>query len=224
MAGEGNARKTTRNVSIQGGAGSPNRKLNSFPLSSNDLDFSNFIPIATDDAKQRSTENSTNDKHMQAIEDLSLLRWRQALGQYQSIISDSMMGQYLSKLECTVCQTASYNFEPFYVLELSIPPGVDEISLAGLLEYSAKPDLLEEFLWDCPKCGKGRQVTKTNYVYKLPCVLAVCFKRFEMVHGTPQKNTCLITTHLSGENLCKFEKGCPHNSVKSYIPYMIIVE
>lgn len=211
-------------MSMLGGVGSPNRKLNSFPLSSSDLDFSNFIPIGIDNAKPRSMENGPNDNHRQAIEDLSLLRWRQALGQYQSIISDTMMGQYLSKLECTVCQTASYNFEPFYVLELSIPAGVDQISLAGLLEYSAKPDLLEEFLWDCPKCRKGRQVTKTNYVYKLPCVLAVCFKRFEMVDGTPQKNTCLITTQLFGENLCKFEKGCRHNSLKTYIPYMIIVE
>jgi ubiquitin C-terminal hydrolase len=184
--------------------------------------------LAEDGAKYRSVDiaqlGNASAKEKQAIEELSLQRWRENLSKNQSILTDTIMGQYLSKLECTVCQTASYNFEPFYILELPIPAGVDQITLPDLLEYSAKPDLLEEFIWDCPKCKKGRPVTKTNYIYKLPPILAVCFKRFEISEdGTLQKNNCLITTQLSGEDMCKYEKGCSTNTSKIYLPYMIVV-
>lgn len=202
-------------------------KSQSLAYGSKDIDIANFKPIISKSGKFKSVDigqlSSGTSKEKNAIEELSLQRWSEQLAKNQSIVTDIMMGQYLSKLECTVCKTPSYNFEPFYILELSIPSGIDEISLLNLLNHAAKPDLLEEFRWDCPKCNKPRQVTKTSYIYKLPKVLAVCFKRFELKDGKIQKNSCLVTTEISGEDLSKFEKGGDSEDSKMYTPYMIIV-
>jgi Ubiquitin carboxyl-terminal hydrolase len=162
-------------------------------------------------------------KEKQAIEELSLQRWREHLSKNQSIVSDVMMGQYLIKIECTMCETAGYNFEPFYILDLEIPGGIEEISLGDLLEYSSKSELVEGLKWQCTKCGKGTQVTKARHIYKLPSVLAVSFKRFEADSNYQQKNSCMITTQLYGENLSRFEKGSVEGNTKIYLPYMIVV-
>lgn len=204
-------------------------KINSQSLAkcSTDVDITNFKPIISKSGKFKSVDigqlSSGTSKEKKTIEELSLQRWSDQLAKNQSIVTDTMMGQYLSKLECTVCKTSGYNFEPFYILELPIPSGIDQITLSKLLDHAAKPDLVEEFNWDCPKCNKPRQVTRTRYIYKLPKVLAVCFKRFELRDGRTQKNSCLVTTELSGEDLGKFEKGTDSEASKMYTPYMIIV-
>lgn len=168
--------------------------------------------------------NSSNSQEKQALEEMSLHKWRDYLSANESIVSDVLLGQFLSQLECTSCQTSTYSFEPFYIIELAIPPNADELTLSDLLAYSCKADLLENFMWHCPNCKKERQATKTNYIYKLPPILIICFKRFESVDGKLRKNNCLITTNLKGENLSLFEKGGDTSKQKTYIPYMIIVK
>lgn len=159
----------------------------------------------------------------EAIEKLSLKKWRQHLAKNQSIVSDVMMGQYLSKLECTVCKCASYNFEPFYVLELALPSGKDFTSLTELLANSSKEDVVDGFMWDCPKCQTPRQASKCTFIYKLPPVLVVCYKRFEVVQGKVRKNTCMVKMDVGGEDLGRFEHGSRKAGSKTYAPYMIIV-
>lgn len=203
-------------------------KLNTMhPSREGELSLENYKPIRVEGAKFKSIDiaqlNKASIPEKQAIEEMSLQKWREYLSENESIVADSLLGQYLSKLECTACQTSSYNFEPFSIIELGIPPEADELSLIDLLSYSCKPDLLENFLWDCPKCKKDRQVTKTNYIYKLPPVLVICFKRFELVEGKLRKNKCLITAMLHGENLGSFEQGGDKSQSKVYLPYMIIV-
>ena len=133
------------------------------------------------------------------------------------------MGQFLSKLECIVCKSASYNFEPFYVLELSLPSGKNTTTLQELLSDSTKEDLLEGFMWDCPKCLVPRQVYKSSHIYKLPPVLVVCYKRFELDGGRCKKNNCLVNMNIDGEDLSKFEQGGQKSGPKTYQPYMITV-
>lgn len=164
-----------------------------------------------------------DSREKDAIEKLSLAKWRQHFSKSQSIVSDVLMGQYLSKLECTVCKNASYNFEPFYMIELSLPPGKDETTLAELLTHSTKEDVLDGFLYDCPKCLTTRPVTKSSHIYKLPPVLVICYKRFEFRAGKLQKNACLVNMNISGEDLSMFELGKLKPSAKYYAPYMIIV-
>lgn len=160
----------------------------------------------------------------EAIDEMSLKKWNQYLSQNQSIVSDVLMGQFLSKIECNTCQSASYNFEPFYLMELSIPEDEDEVTLAELLRYSAKPDLIEGFKWNCPKCKVQKDITKTTHIYKLPPVLALCFKRFEFAEGELRKNNCLVKMQIQGEDFSRFEQGGDKSSKKIYVPYLVIVK
>jgi ubiquitin carboxyl-terminal hydrolase 8 len=167
--------------------------------------------------------NIISPQEREAIEKLSLKKWRLHLSKNQSIVSDVLMGQFLSKLECAVCKSASYNFEPFNVLELSLHPGKDTTTLTELLSNSTKEDLLEGFMWDCPKCLVPRQVYKSTHIYKLPPVLVVCYKRFDIESGRCKKNNCLVNMNIDGEDLSKFEQGAKKSGPKTYQPYMIIV-
>ena len=188
-----------------------------------DISLGDYHPIKAEGSKTKPVDisqlNTTNSQEKEAIEAMSLKKWKQNLLENLSVISDVLLGQYLLKLECTACQTATFNFEPFHMIDLVIPPESDELKLTDLLTYSCKPELLDNFLWNCPKCKKERQVIKTKFIYKLPPILIICFKRFD---GN-QKNTCLIKTNLQGENMSQFEKGGDSSKSKMYIPYMFIV-
>ena len=178
-------------------------------------------------AKLKSGNGTKKDlldtREKEAVEKLSLAKWHQHLTKNQSIVSDVLMGQYLSKLECTVCKSASYNFELFYMIELSLPLGKDYITLSELLASSTKEDLLDGFLFDCPKCKTARPVKKSTHIYKLPPVLVICYKRFEFRAGKSRKNPCLVSMNISGEDLSKLELGKLKPAAKYYSPYMIIV-
>lgn len=157
------------------------------------------------------------------VEKLSFKKWKYHLTKNQSIVSDVLLGQYISKLECTVCKSASYNFEPFNVIELSIPPGKTTTTLNDMLNYLSKEDLVEDFSWDCPKCKVPRQVNKSTHIYKLPPVLVLCFKRFEYKNGSLRKNDCLVKMNIDGEDLSKYEQGAKKSTAKIFIPFMIVV-
>lgn len=159
----------------------------------------------------------------EAMEDLSLKRWREHLKHNNSVVSDVFKGQTVSKLTCTHCLTNSYNFEAFYILELSIPEGRDTLCLGDLITHFGKSDLLESFKWDCPKCKVQRQAKRSCQLYKLPPVLAICFKRFEYKEDRVQKNNALIEMNLSGEDLNPFELGGTKGVKKVYTPYFIVV-
>lgn len=156
-------------------------------------------------------------------ESLSIERWREYLEKNQSIVSDTFLGQYITRLECSSCKTMTIDFEPYYVLELPLPQGLDKISLSELLSVLAKEDMVEGSEWDCPKCKKKTQVKKTTQIYKLPPVLIIHYKRFELHKGSYRKNNCLVSMKIEGEDLGRFEVGDKSLGTKKYTPCMFIV-
>lgn len=176
----------------------------------------------------------------EAMEELSLKKWREYLKMNNSIISDVFMGQTLSKITCTHCHTSSYNFEPFYMLDLSFPPSTAKGSesrsstgeqpeqvhtLPDLISHFGRADPQGDFQWMCPKCKIHRLAKKSSQIYKLPPVLIVCFKRFEidMNTGTIKKNNDLVRINLQGEDLNSFEMGGNRGVRKLYTPYFFVV-
>lgn len=219
-----------RKLSLVGGAANnPDLSLNlkaiSTPTQDGRIDAKYFVSIDQTKMKHLSKTQSwsshTVDKS--ALEDLSQVRWREQLHLSNSIISDVLMGQTVGKLSCTRCHNSSFNFEAFYTLELSIPPNKDTIDFSELLTHYSRPEQLENFKYDCQTCQTQGPATKTSEIYKLPPILVVCFKRFELKDGTFQKNNTLITINLSGEDLTKFETSGSHSSDTRYVPYCIIV-
>jgi ubiquitin carboxyl-terminal hydrolase 8 len=149
-------------------------------------------------------------------------KWRESLEASSSIISDALMGQMVSRLQCEKCRAVSYSFEPFFMLELAIPPNQDSVTLQELFSQFGKQDLLDNFLWDCPKCKEKRKALKSSHIWKFPPVLILYLKRFEASDAGLRKNDCLVTMDLRGEDFSAY-LASPRKSPLRYAPYLFIV-
>lgn len=163
------------------------------------------------------------NKERESVEELSLRKWRETLETNSSIVSDTLMGQLVSRLQCEVCKTYSYNFELFYMLELNIPQNKEEVTLIELLQNWSKGEYVDNFLWDCEKCKTKRRVIKSWQIWKPPPVLIVYLKRFEHTPNGIRKNNCLVKTNFEGEDFSHIF-GSPLKSQSKYIPYFSIVK
>jgi ubiquitin C-terminal hydrolase len=172
--------------------------------------------------KQSSPPTNNEKEELEAMEEMSLKKWREYTESSSSIVSDALIGQMVSKLQCVKCKGASYSFEPFFMLELAIPQQQDPITLQELFSQFGKQDLLENILWDCPKCKVKRPVLKSNHIWKFPPVLIIYLKRFESTAEGFRKNDCLVTVDLKGEDFSPF-LASPRKSPLRYSPYLFIV-
>jgi len=84
----------------------------------------------------------------------ALLKYRQ---KNNSLILDVFEGQYVSRLQCSHCDTASNTFEPFVVLSLAIPETNSmslTINLENCLDEFLKTETLKETeRWYCSQCN-----------------------------------------------------------------------
>ena len=196
------------------------------------LKFSNLVSAATsprsiDQGKfselDFGVKSSAKEKEeLDAMEEMSHRKWRESVEANCSVVSDALMGQMVSKLQCVECRGASYSFEPFFMLELAIPQNQESITLQQLFSQFGKQDLLENFLWDCPKCKEKTKVLKSNHIWKFPPVLIIYLKRFELSDAGFRKNDCLVTVDLKGEDFAAF-LASPRKTPLRYSPYFFIV-
>lgn len=182
-----------------------------------DLNFSSFSK-----AKKTAPGAGKVREELDAMEEMSQKKWRECLESGSSVISDALMGQMVSKLQCVKCKGASYSFEPFFMLELAIPQNQQTVTLQELFAQFGKQDLLENFLWDCPKCKDKRKVLKSSHIWKFPPVLILYLKRFESSDSGFRKNDCLVTLDLKGEDFSTFLES-PRKTPLRYSPYFFIV-
>ncbi len=173
-------------------------------------------------AKEFVPATAREKEEQDAMEEMSQKKWRESLEASSSIISDALMGQMVSRLQCEKCRTVSYSFEPFFMLELAIPPNQDSVTLQELFSQFGKQDLLDNFLWDCPKCKEKRKALKSSHIWKFPPVLILYLKRFEASDAGLRKNDCLVTMDLRGEDFSAY-LASPRKSPLRYAPYLFIV-
>lgn len=118
----------------------------------------------------------------------STIEWERYLKLNFSIIVDFFQGQYLSHLKCLECGLTSTTYNAFSILSLPIPE-----KLSGYLQKVTLDDCLKEFTttelldennkWHCPRCKRFTRLTKKISITRLPEVLIIHFKRFEMNSG-----------------------------------------
>lgn len=110
------------------------------------------------------------------------IEWEKYLKTDFSSIVEYFQGQYLSRLQCTVCKQTSTTYNPFSTLTIPIPenePG--PISLSRCFEEFCRSEILEgDDLWFCPRCNKKQRSTKTMRISILPKNLIVHLKRFKL--------------------------------------------
>lgn len=127
-----------------------------------------------------------------------------------SIINHLFFGQYIQKLQCTVCNHTSYKYEPFIDLSVAVPSqGKDNIhTIYNLLDDHFKNQIVEN---DCEgKCNKKTKFNKKTRVIKMPKYLIIHFKRFN-------NDLRKVATHIaysSDLEMSKFSVAVENQSVE----------
>ncbi|KAM9891065.1 hypothetical protein OXX69_012403, partial [Metschnikowia pulcherrima] len=123
----------------------------------------------------------------------SAIEWERYLKLNFSIIVDYFQGQYVSQLRCLECQMTSSTFNSFTILSLPIPRILGPtksraLSLFDCLDSFVETELLDDDnKWHCPRCLKFCKSTKKLVISRLPKILIIHFKRFEIQNGRFRK-------------------------------------
>ncbi|CAH6720218.1 ubiquitin carboxyl-terminal hydrolase 5 [[Candida] jaroonii] len=113
----------------------------------------------------------------------STIEWERYLKLNFSIVVDYFQGQYLSQLKCLECGLTSTSYNAFSILSLPIPEKLNhrQITLDDCLQEFVELELLDDDnKWHCPRCKKFTRSTKKITITRLPQVLIIHFKRFQI--------------------------------------------
>ncbi|AOA60811.1 Ubiquitin carboxyl-terminal hydrolase 4 [Komagataella phaffii CBS 7435] len=111
----------------------------------------------------------------------STIEWERYLKNNFSIVEDVFQGQYFSRLECTVCKSTSTTYNSFSSLSLPIPLDRQNVTLDDCFQaFCSVEELNGDDRWHCPSCKKKQVAFKKLGISRLPSVLIVHFKRFQV--------------------------------------------
>lgn len=141
------------------------------------------------------------DEHMREYAILSALEyWEKFIQPHHSIIRDLFTGMTYTETKCNECKITSLSFEPFIMLSIAIPESNTSVKLSDCLrEHSSKYMLVDKNKYQCSNCKDYRDATQVTFIWEVPEILIIHFKRF--------------TSELIG-NYCRTEK----NSTKIDFP------
>ncbi|KAJ7809041.1 ubiquitin carboxyl-terminal hydrolase 4 [Mycena olivaceomarginata] len=110
--------------------------------------------------------------------------WRLWKTRNDSVIVDFFQGQFRNRLQCLTCQTTSTTYNVFSILQLPIPQGrSSKVPLQNCMDAFFNTEILDkDDAWDCPKCKTKRRAAKHLSLARLPPILVIHLKRFE-IHG-----------------------------------------
>lgn len=101
----------------------------------------------------------------------------------------------------------SYSPEPYFMVDLSLPPGNKSPSLYDCFDYYVSGEILEgENAWLNESTGEKQNVQKKINYWSFPVILVVDLKRFNPVNPM-NKNQLLVTFPLENLDLTKYVFG-----------------
>jgi len=96
-----------------------------------------------------------------------------------SIVSNLFKGQLRTKITCQECYTEVNKFETFNMITLSLPEGIDNISIEDCISSYCKPEFLnKDELYECETCHHKVEAFKDISFWRLPKYLLIHFNRF----------------------------------------------
>ena len=123
----------------------------------------------------------------------------------------------MNKIECQNCNYASYAFDNFMDLSISIPrKGVritGYVSLDDCLKSFISPERMEECGYKCTKCKKVDNFNKEMTIYRFPKIMVIHLKRF---YNSYMRREKLNTTVQIPEKI-DLSDYAPNSSKSSHI-------
>ena len=143
----------------------------------------------------------------------SLEYWNSFIKKNYSPIIDMFTGLFMGEIICHKCNNRNVNFESFNILPLSISQETN--SLTDCLKEFTKADLLTgENKYKCDNCKDYCEASKRMFIWDLPEMLIIQFKRFSNTGRRTSKNDKLIKFPL--ENLT-FEDTYHQYRIRDYV-------
>ncbi|ODV97035.1 hypothetical protein PACTADRAFT_48811 [Pachysolen tannophilus NRRL Y-2460] len=144
-------------------------------------------------------KNEEEAREKMSIRLASTIEWERYLENNFSSIVDLFQGQYLSRLQCTVCNSTSTTYNSFSTLSLPIPRAkVSEgISLEKCFDEFCSSEILKgDDKWFCPHCNKKQETIKTLRISRLPKNLIIVLKRFKLGNYISKLNSFVHYTQF----------------------------
>ncbi|KAJ7066422.1 ubiquitin carboxyl-terminal hydrolase 4 [Mycena amicta] len=132
--------------------------------------------------------------------------WRAWKMRNDSIIVDFFQGQFKNRMQCLTCKTTSTTYNVFSILQLPIPHSrSSKVPLQSCLDAFFNTEVLEkEDAWDCPKCKTKRRASKELSLARLPPILVIHLKRFEINGRFSDKVDTFVDYPLKSLDLTNF--------------------
>lgn len=152
------------------------------------------------------TEEQERMQERLSLRVASANEWSRYSYSNNSPVTSRIQGQYLSRLQCTVCNFTSTTFNAFSCLSLPIPQHRNPVDLKECFQLFTQQEILDgDNAWNCPNCKTRRRTIKTMRISRLPYTLIVHLKRFRQTsRGTSDKLEVMVTYPLQGLDLTEF--------------------
>ncbi|XP_055532004.1 ubiquitin carboxyl-terminal hydrolase Usp2 isoform X3 [Wyeomyia smithii] len=112
-----------------------------------------------------------------------------------SMIKDLFVGLLRSTLKCTVCNSASVTFDPFWDLSLPLPSTNSRCKLENCLDMFVKEEVMDGIDQPtCSKCKTRRKCTKSFTIERFPKYLVIHLKRFSETRWSKLTNVIEFPT------------------------------
>jgi ubiquitin C-terminal hydrolase len=153
-----------------------------------------------------------NDSYIRTYKN-ALENWAKTFNNKRSIISDSFYGQSISQITCGNCNIRTHNFEVFNDIIFNINGNEKEIYECFNNFYKRENLNVddEDNKWTCDHCKKCVDSQKVIYNWKIPKILILCFKRYDI---ELKKINNLIKFPINGLDISNYCIG-QHNKNKT---------
>lgn len=141
--------------------------------------------------------------------------WNRNFNNKRSILSDLFYGQTITQIICDNCKKITHNFEVFNDIIVSIDR--EDKDIHDCLKRYFNREVLNthtDNVWKCDKCNTCSESIKVTYIWKIPKILIICFKRYDKEF---RKLNYLIDFPITTLDMSLYCKGITHKSIKNPI-------
>jgi len=137
----------------------------------------------TDDAKARVIHKLRTfiiSRMYEYVNYVAIDQWNKFIRKDYSIIREIFSSMLYTEITCKKCNIPSLNFELALMLTLCLPKDKNELTLDDCLEfnYCSKEFLTNKDQYQCTNCKSYNDAEKVTYIWELPELLIIHFKRF----------------------------------------------